>query len=173
MIEEEVWAEIPGFSRYVISNMGMVMNVKTSRPLKPYLTPQGVVYVPMYDDTNEQCTRSLKLLVAKEFVDGETDIFDTPINKDGDKRNNRADNLLWRPRWFAIKYSRQFKGYFPKADTGPVFDLESNERFETVRDAAIAFGLLFRDVYRSTYSENPVFPTRQVFRIPNAIELRQ
>lgn len=168
---EEVWVNIPDFDRYSVSNMGRVMNVRTEKLVKPQLTPQGITYVPLYTP-NGNVARSIKVLVAKAFVDGETKIFDTPINKDGNKSNNQADNLVWRPRWFAIKYSRQFLSIFDKELDGPVYENETDERFETIREVAITFGLLFRDVYRSSYSKTPVFPTGQVFRIPNSIHVR-
>lgn len=168
---EEAWITIPGFKRYSVSNYGYVMNIRTEKLVKPQLTPQGVVYVPLYEGGRNQA-RSVKVLVAKAFVEGETKIFDTPINKDGNKSNNQVSNLVWRPRWFAVKYSRQFLTNYIRCDNGPVYDVKTEERFETIREVGISYGLLFRDVYRSTYSETPVFPTEQVFRIPNSIHVR-
>jgi len=169
---EEVWVTVPGFQeRYVVSNLGRVMNVRSERLIKPQLTPQGITYVPLYSDTGHE-TRSIKVLVARAFVEGETNIFDTPINVDGIKSNNAASNLMWRPRWFAVKYSRQFLTKSDKEDEGPVYEDAAELRFETVREVALTYGLLFRDVYRSTYSETPVFPTQQIFRIPKAIHVR-
>lgn len=163
---EEVWATIPGLEdRYSVSNLGHVMNIRTEKLIKPQLTPQGISYVPLYSDAGN-VTRSIKVLVARAFVEGEDVVFDTPINMDGQKSNNRADNLVWRPRWFAVKYSRQFLTDYRHAEEGPIFDMGSDIKYDTIREVGIRFGLLFRDIHRSTYTATPVFPTDQVFRIP-------
>jgi hypothetical protein len=170
---EEVWAEIPDFPKYVVSNLGRVMNIRTENVVKEQLTPQGIVYVPLYGGPEK--TKSVKLLVARAFLDyGEYDpkVFDTPINKDGDKTNNRVDNLAWRPRWFAVKYSRQFLIVNPNSHVGPVYDTATNMMYDNVYIVATTFGLLMRHVYRSTYAETPVFPTKQIFTIPNPIHVR-
>jgi hypothetical protein len=168
---EEVWKTIPDFPKYAVSDHGHIMNIRTENLVKPQITPQGIVYAPLYED-GEGYTRSIKVLVAKAFVDGEDDIFDTPINKDGNKSNNRADNIVWRPRWFAVKYSRQFLTEYANAEVGPVYEVDTEERWNTIYEVGTAFGLLFRDIFRSSYAETPVFPTGQIFRIPNAIHVR-
>jgi len=173
-IIEEVWKDIPEFPRYMVSNLGNVMNVRTENLVKPQLTPQGILYVPLYG-SDQGTTRSIKVLVAKAFLDHEgfdPKIFDTPINKDGDKTNNRVDNLAWRPRWFAVKYSRQFLTPHVNAHVGPVYDVTNNQVYDNVYIVATTFGLLMRHVYRSTYAETPVFPTEQIFSIPNPIHVR-
>lgn len=168
---EEVWKEIPDFPRYSVSNLGHIMNIRTEKLVKPQLTPQGVVYVPMYEG-GENHTRSVKVLVARAFLEGETKIFDTPINKDGDKTNNRVDNLLWRPRWFAVKFSRQFPVVYPHAYFGPIYETETDDRFDTIYEVGVLYGLLFKDIFRSIYSQTPVFPTNQIFRTPDPIQVR-
>jgi hypothetical protein len=147
------------------------MNNRRDRLVKPQLTSNGVEYVPLFYDGYKHGI-SIKVLVAKAFVEGETKIFDTPINKDGDKRNNRVENLVWRPRWYAINYSRQFRRTYLHETAGPVYDVDTGERFETVRDAAVANGLLFKEVFRSVYSGTPVLLTNQKFRIPDSIQVR-
>lgn len=162
----EVWATIEEFPRYSVSSLGFVMNVRTEKLVKPHLNQQGGLYVSLFED-DTQHGRSLKKLVARAFVEGESNMMDTPICLDGDKRNNRADNLMWRPLWFAQKYARQFTTEYAQADAGPVYDMSNEERYETVRDAAMSNGLLFRGVFISTYTNAPVFPTDQVFTIPH------
>lgn len=169
---EEIWKDIPDYPKYAISNMGQVMNVRTEKLLKNQLTPQGVVYVPLYDNDDNNSTRSVKVLVAKAFVEGETDIFNTPINLDGDKTNNCATNLVWRPLWFAVSYSRQFVVDYAHKDVGPVYEVETNTRYDNVYIVGTTFGVLFKEVYRSVYAETPVFPTKQRFRIPNPKHVR-
>jgi len=161
---EEVWVEIKGSEGYSISNLGEVKNNSTGGLIKPQISPQGVMYVPLYVN-GEKVTRAVKPLVAKNFVPGQTKIFDTAINLDGDKRNNRMDNLAWRPRWFAVKYSRQFLTEFEYADRGPLQEKKSEEIFDNIYQAGVINGILFRDVFTSCRVGTPVFPTTQIFTI--------
>lgn len=159
---EEVWVDIKDADGYLVSTFGEVMNKETEKLIKPQVTPNGIVYVPLYVH-GEKVTRSVKVMVAKAFVDGRTKIFDTAINRDGNKLNNRADNLLWRPRWFAVKYSRQFNKEMEGEKKGPVREMETRTIFKTVRVAGIEYGLLFRDVFSSCRTGAKVFPTKQIF----------
>jgi hypothetical protein len=112
-----------------------------------------------------QYKRAVGLLVATAFIDkgdlGES--FDCPINLDGDRYNNRAMNLAWRPRWFATKYFQQIEeAHFN--DRYPIEELKTRNRFESPWDAALKYGLLQVDILLSVCNGDPVWPTRQVFR---------
>ncbi len=161
-VVEEVWVDIKDAEGYSISSFGLVMNKASGKLIKPQLTPNGIVYVPLYVN-GEKVTRSVKVMVANAFVEGKTNMFDTAINKDGNKMNNRADNLVWRPRWYAIKYSRQFRAEFPHSQKGPVQDSIGGEIFETIYVAGVSNGLLFKEIFTSCRTGAPVFPTAQVF----------
>ena len=170
---EEIWVDIKGAESYSVSSFGEVRNNSTDKLIKPHLTPNGILYVPLYIQGEKQA-RSVKVLVAEAFLEGKTKIFNTAINKDGDKRNNRVDNLAWRPRWYAIKYSRQFlKGKeFQHETKGPIHEIKTLDIFENIRQAGIVNGLLFRDVYGSCRSGAPVFPTLQIFAFDDSIQPR-
>lgn len=160
-LHEDVWVDIKDADGYQVSSAGEVRNASTGKLIKPQITPNGVVYIPLYVN-GEKKARSLRPLVANAFVEGKTTMFNTAIHLDGDKLNHRADNLVWRPHWFAVKYSRQFLKSIAEESKGPVVDSERRV-YETVRDAGIANGVLFRDVYLSCRVGTPVFPTKQVF----------
>lgn len=162
---ETLWAQILEFPDYSISNYGEVVNDRTQRLMRLSMTLQGAVKVNLVNDEGRS-TRSVKVLVAESFVEGQSDMFNTPIHLDGDQRNCRADNLMWRPRWFAWKYSRQFRYPPVYLDRGPVLELESQIQYFTIYDAAIINGLLFLDVWQSiTLIKEEVFPTWQRFWI--------
>lgn len=162
MYDLEDWAQISEFPDYYVSTFGEVMNFETKRILKPSSTSRGALKVGLISG-GKQHTRVVKLLVARAFVYGETDIFDTPINLDGNARNNHVENIAWRPRWFAIKYTRQFKDSYPNEKRGPVKDLDSGDIYPTVRYAAVENGLLFKEVFTSCLTGEVVFPTWQAF----------
>lgn len=158
----EQWRPIQEFPRYEISNLGEICNVLTAKTMKYRENGHGVVMVDLTREDG-QYTRSVRSLVAKEFVTGEDEIFDTVISKDGDQRNFRADNLAWRPRWFANEYSRQFE-VVPreKQEIGPIIDSRLI-RYDTVRDAAIIHGALMRDILEGLKTGATIFPDWHIF----------
>lgn len=171
---EMVWKDIRGAKGYSVSTFGDVRNASTNNIIKPQITKNGILYVPLFVG-GEKVARSVKVLVAKAFVPGRTKVFDTAINLDGDKRNNRSDNLVWRPRWHAVKYSRQFlpQNPYPHGKKGPVQEVVEGDIFENIIEAGITNGVLFRDVFSSCRTAAPVFPTKQVFEFVDSIQVHQ
>lgn len=157
---------IEGFWDYYITINGDVVNAKTWRKMTTSPTAFGEPTVGLVRD-GRQYRRSVKVLVARAFVEGETEIFDTPIQLDGNRNNLRADNIVWRPRWFAWKYSNQFQGgpdnYPDWYYGGPVLDVVNGIRYDTVLEAAIENGILCRDILSSCNNQTQVFPTAQLF----------
>jgi hypothetical protein len=159
---KEQWRPIQEFPRYEISNLGEICNTWTGKVMKFRENGHGVVMVDLTRDDG-QYTRSVRSLVAKEFVEGETEIFDTVISKDGDQKNFRVDNLAWRPRWFANEYARQFDVVSKeKQEVGPIID-DNRIRYDTVRDVAMIHGVLMRDVLDNLNRDLIVFPTTLYF----------
>lgn len=161
----EDWKKVQLFDRYSVSDQGLVRNDETGRLLTILRNQHGVCYVGLMRG-QEQCRRSLALLVAHAFVSKPMSIqknsFTKPIHLDGNQENNRAYNLLWRPHWFAMKYTAQFK----KGPTSerPVIDLDTKERYPTPWVAALSFGLLEREVIVAGLTRTYVWPTYQQFR---------
>lgn len=157
----EVWSNIPEFPSYAISSYGRVMNTEFHRPIRESVTTAGIVKVGLVLG-GKQYTRSVALLVAEAFVPGRNEMFDTPVHIDGCSTNNRRDNLIWRPRWFAYAYSSQFKDT-SKHNRGPVYDLTTKLWYDTVLDAAVNNVLLIKDIMRSVSTKEECWPTRNVF----------
>lgn len=144
----ERWAELDEFPDYAISDLGNVANIKTGMPRRTSINQQGIVKISMYKG-RELCTRSVAPMVAEHFVEGETPLFNTPIHLDGDRLNCAASNLMWRPRWFAVQYHRQFDIDEFHAMDVHIEEFETGKEFYSVKDACIHFGLHYNDVYRS------------------------
>jgi hypothetical protein len=160
----ERWKPIRDFPDYSISDHGNIKAEKTGRILALSENQFGVVAVGMMRD-GKQYHRSVPLLVAKHFVKGQTEIFDTPINLDGNRWNNHHLNLAWRPRWFAFKYNRQFKEPYGHPILLPLQDVKTGEITVTSFKTAKRYGLLESDIVLSIANRTVCWPTHQEFRV--------
>jgi len=161
---DELWMPIELFDDYSVSNFGRVRSDKSGRILSLNENQFGVVQVGLMRD-GVQYHRSVPLLVAKSFIIQPSGPFDTPINLDGDRTNNHVDNLVWRPRWFAVKYNRQFRYPYENPILVPVVDLKTGEVSENSFEAAKRYGLLEQDLVLSILNRTYVWPTYQEFGV--------
>lgn len=161
---KEQWKSIRLFPGYSVSDHGRIRTDRSGRILSLSISQYGLVQVGMMQN-GEQKHRSVPLLVAKAFVPEIRGPFDTPINLDGDRRNNRVENLAWRPRWFAIKYNQQFKYPYENPITEPIFDLKTGDLSENSFECAKRYGLLERDLVFSILNRTYVWPTYQEFGV--------
>lgn len=161
---QETWQEIPEFPSYLVSDTGFVRNEETDRVMTQHVNQRGIVYVSL-NRSGYQYKRSVAVLVATAFVVMAKSLeFDTPINLDGDRRNNHASNLLWRPRYYATKYFQQFRTDHQSIDQ-PVQEVKSEEVFGTSWEAALTFGLLDLEIVKSIINHTYAWPTYQRFRV--------
>ena len=131
----------------------------------PSINQQGIPSVLLMKD-RFQHRRSVPLLVAEHFLPPHTNPrFDTPINRDGDRTNNHWENLEWRPRWFAAKYHAQFRKPLPYGFKAKVFCVQDSKKYEDAYEAAAAYGVLVKEIIDSAHTQQPVFPTWQVFGV--------
>lgn len=158
------WREIVGFPGYSVSDSGLVRNDVTDRVLIQTPNTRGIPIVGLMD-RGVQYKRSVAVLVASAFVTAARSVeFDTPMHLDGDRFNNHADNLVWRPRWFAVKYAQQFQ-IGPQGYGRKIEDIKTGEIFETSWHAAVKYGLLEREIVFSIMRQTYVIPTYQTFRL--------
>jgi len=156
MLEE--WLPLEEFPDYAVSNYGYVMNLNTGKTLSRSPVQYGMLTVALMHD-GQQYRRSIATLVATHFIEAPPrEDFNTPIHLDGDRANCRADNLAWRPRWFAVNYHMerrhpQFTDW--KAD----FRLnETWEVFDNLSVPAMKYGLLEREIHKSIVEGKQTFP---------------
>lgn len=159
------WAPIAGFPGYSVSRLGHVRNESSGRILQVRINQDGVPYVGLMKGV-QQRNRSLPLLVASAFIPQPNAIYDTPINLDGDRTNCGVDNLMWRPRWYAIQYAKQFdEERYENPIEVPVRDVDSDEEYPNSLSAACHNGLLEREVVLSILNNTLTWPTYQKFVI--------
>lgn len=161
----ETWKSIKDFSGYSVSDQGDVRTDKTGRILSTFQNQSGLVCVGMMRD-GTQYHRSVPLLVAKAFLPKhKLPTFNTPVNLNGDRFDNAVTNLAWRPRWFVVKYNRQFTYPYPHSITTRIVDLETGEVSRNSFECAKRYGLLEEDLVLSILNRTFVWPTYQQFGI--------
>lgn len=162
----ERWVQIEDFPKYLVSDHGRVMNQDTETIKIPSANQQGIPNVNL-SRMGLQCRRSVALLVANAFLDPPIrESFDTPINLDGDRFNNHVDNLMWRPLWFARRYHTQFRRPPAFGYTGKIELIDTEEVFDNVRQAAMKYGLLEKEIVLGAHNKTPVFPMWFFFQMP-------
>lgn len=166
----EDWRVVQGFECYSVSNLGRVRsdiaykNGNTGRIITASTNQRGLAYVGLMKN-GIQHKRSVALMVAHAFIFTARPLsFNTPINLDGDRHNNRVENLVWRPLWFARKYFRQFE--YPVARIPrPIVEVKTEEQFDSSWDAALKHGLLDEEIFAATVDKTYVWPTYQRFEV--------
>lgn len=158
------WRKIMEFPSYSVSDDGQVRNDREARLMSISSNTRGIATVGLAKQ-GKTCCRSLSVLVAEAFVTTARSLeFNTPIHLDGDKFNCHADNLAWRPRWFALEYVQQFKTG-PNGYSCEVQEIKTEEVFENSWCASVKYGLLEREVVYSILRQTYVIPTYQRFRL--------
>lgn len=160
----EEWRAIPAYPKYEASNDGHIRTIKTERILRPSRNQHGLLKVNLMKD-GKTYTKNLNHIVAKAFLEPPTrKDFISIIHLDGDKNNCAASNLMWRPRYFAIKYHQQFDLKMYQTSNIPIVDIRTGEKYETIQEAVVRYGLLFTDILIATHERTYVWPTYQEFR---------
>lgn len=91
----EVFEPVAGYPRYLVSNLGRIYStIRSGRFLRQTVSPQGYRYVSLMGDDGKPVKHLVHRLVAEAFVPRAPG-FDVVNHADGDKQNNKHDNLEW------------------------------------------------------------------------------
>ena len=162
----ELWSPIPSFENYSISNYGAVLNSR-GELLTAGRNQQGVLYVQLWRE-GKAFNRAVAPLVAKAFLEPPPHhSWDTPIHLNGNRVDVFIENLMWRPRWFAVDYHQQIR----RASLSKIRDVVTEE-VDTLKSFCMRYGLLPQKVWEQaldrTSNTNSIFgvwPTNQMFEL--------
>jgi len=161
----EEWREIAEFPKYRISDQGRIESLKSRRILVPSTNQQGQLKVNLLRD-GETYTRSVNQLVGKTFMEPpKRNDFISLIHRDGNRWNCSVENMLWRPRYFAIKYHLQFDTQAFKTSHIPVREVKTRQEFSRIQEASMLYGLLFSEILAASHARTYVWPTYQFFEV--------
>lgn len=159
------WTRLVDYPDYMINRSGEIFNIRTQRYMRRSMTMQGNAKIGLMSPRGRK-TLSVARLVAQTFIPQPSPICDAVIVLNGDMNDLRVENLAWRPDWFAWKYTRQLREPAPNYCTHlKIRDALTWEEFENIVHAATTHGLLFMDVWRSTYTGSPVYPINHAFEV--------
>lgn len=162
---QEKWRVIAAFPDYLVSNYGQIKSARTDRLLIPTMNQQGFHKVQLMRHGKAH-TRQVNQLVALEFLPpAPREDFISLIHLNGDKSDNRATNLDWRPRHFAIRYHQQFTSSAWYTAHIPVVDIKTGREYGTAQEAALEHGLVFTEILVAAHNRTVVWPTYQQFRL--------
>lgn len=137
-MEKEIWKDVKGFEGlYQVSSFGMVKslpkNGRKAKILVPIKDRGGYYYTHLCK--NGKCAAyKMHRLVALTFLPNPHS-FQTVNHVDGDKTNNRVNNLEWCSLHYNLWHERnilKITGRVPKK----VLCVETGEIFNTAKDAA-------------------------------------
>lgn len=166
-VMEELWVTIPDFPNYQISNRGHVYNRKLGRMLSPSMNNFGQLRVNLRQGSDaRQFSRTITRLVAEAFVPKPDRISTTPIVLDGDFYNCVAENLAWRPKAFAWRYTHQLRDPQPMHYRNiAVMNMSTRNEYDCIVTAGINEGLLFDDIWFSVNTGHRIYPNSSIFQI--------
>lgn len=97
----EEWRDIEGYEDYQVSNFGQVKSFKQGRTgkiltlTKNYMNENLGLGVSLRKDKKSEWHRVSYLVLSTFVGKPKDDKFYVPLHIDGNKRNNRLDNLMW------------------------------------------------------------------------------
>lgn len=145
------WRTIPHKPKYMVSDQGDVVNTETSRVLKP--SRHGGYYGVVLCDENGHEYNSVHRLVASAFIPN-PEAKPQVNHRDGNKLNNRVDNLEWVTRSENMKhaYAIGLQKVIPEqiaasharveeAHRKRVVNIKTNEVYSSITECAKRVGL--------------------------------
>ena len=164
---KEKWKVIKEFGnkRYSVSNFGNIRNNETGNYIIGDINNFGYYRVTLYYKSKKKRFMRHRL-VAKYFVDGQTEKKKFVNHKDGNKSNNMAYNLEWTTQSENEKHA--FKTGLKKRTNKPIY-LELGEvlgiEFDNQYEASDFIGCSQASISKWISKENPLPKDKGITKI--------
>lgn len=151
---DEEWRDVEEFPGWSVSDLGRVMNDLTGRVMSTRRNAQGLTMVNVQLNGKLK-TRLMSHLVQKAFgEEPKNESYNSVIHLNGDHGDCRASNLMWRPRWYALKYHKMF-------DEDPtrvaVYIPAIDEFYPSLREFCTTYGLVENYTYVDMFNGTSCF----------------
>ena len=121
----EEWRPIAGFPHYAVSSLGNVKRVAATpryamsgKCLRSEPGPSGYINVSVYDADGKHHSKGTHVLVCEAFHGPRPSGDHQVAHGDGDRANNRSDNLRWATRAENMG-DKNIHGTMPRGDRHP------------------------------------------------------
>jgi hypothetical protein len=151
------WRPIEDFPDYLVNEYGDIKNEYRDRLLTQRLNREDFMMTGLVRD-QRQYTRAVAPIVARAFLGHPpSDAYNSVIHLNGDRVDCRALNLMWRPRWYAIRYHHMF---FEAPLRISVYVPAIRRRFYSLREFCTTYGLVEALTYLNLTNGEPCFHYR-------------
>lgn len=159
---EEIWKDIDGYREsYQVSNLGRIRNKITGQMLRASTISKGYKGVRLYYDVQKAHSLKVHRIVANAFIPNPMNL--PQINHiDGDKSNNRVDNLEWCSNDFNMHHANE-NGLILQGEDRPASKC-SNESLKLIQrlidcgfrayQLAKIYGIAKRNMYHILRGDN-------------------
>ena len=153
---QEIWKDIPNFNGYQASDKGFIFSKKRNKILIPHPNEKGYLRVCLHVK-GKSTTQKVHRLVALTFLENPNNLPEVN-HKDGNKLNNRVDNLEWCTHTHNMREAfknnlipprKSNNGSFPTKKVLQ-FDLDGKliNTYESLSEASKISGIGFRNLSR-------------------------
>ncbi len=155
------YKNIPGY-KYCVSRNGEIINIETGKHKAQHISNSGYWYISLWKDgKSKSCF--VHRIVAEAFVPNPNKKPEVN-HKDGNKLNNRADNLEWVTGAENKRHCREVLGKInrnPNTEAAhnackkKVICISTGEKYESVTSAAKAIGVSQGHMSEHLYGKHP------------------
>lgn len=150
----EEFRELKDFRKYKISNLGRIKNIRNNTCIRvKQLAGKGYYQVRLFEN-GKYHYRNLHRLMAETFLSNPNN-YNYVVHKDGDKKNNRLDNLMWSE-----------KPNIPKLPKGILYKNLTTKNIITI------YKMLSKDVSIKDIAELYEIPNITVYKISKGLKFK-
>ena len=151
MIEAWYSLSFMGYGNYDVSNTGQVRKhtQKCTRLMKLRRTASGHTFIGLTANGVQKSYTVAKLVLEATGTPKKSPMHKYILHLDGDRTNNRLDNLRWTNKKTSTRYRRSYilDGKTKAFTTRPVIEMNDKRLYKSIMDAARAHGIPPIDIY--------------------------